>query len=286
MSASGLVGIDHALIGVRDLEAARRQWQRLGFTVTPRGRHIGWGTGNYCLMLASGYIELLGIVEPKEFLNRLDLFLEKREGLMGLAFASEDEVATAQALKAAGIAAEGPKILRRRLELPEGAVEPEFGLVMLPESATPDLSAFICRHRTPHLIRRPDWQIHANGALRLEGVIAVAEHWPDLVPAYRLLFGAQAIAAGEDEVTISTGMGRLVFLDRAGLARLYPRLAQRTNAFPAAGPFLAALEIGIGRMAIARDHLQRYRIAHEAMGKRLVVPPEEASGLILDFADV
>ena len=38
MSQASITGIDHALIGVRDLEAARTTWIRLGFTVTPRGR--------------------------------------------------------------------------------------------------------------------------------------------------------------------------------------------------------------------------------------------------------
>ena len=73
-------GLDHVLVGVRDLEAARRAWARLGFTLTPRGRHIGWGTANYCIMFAREYVELLGIVDPGLFVNRLDRFLETREG--------------------------------------------------------------------------------------------------------------------------------------------------------------------------------------------------------------
>lgn len=49
-----LAGIDHVLVGVHDLEAARRTYRHLGFTVSPRGRHIGWGTANYCVMFAQG----------------------------------------------------------------------------------------------------------------------------------------------------------------------------------------------------------------------------------------
>ena len=81
-AADAISGIDHTLVGVRDLEVARGTWQALGFTVTPRGRHIGWGTGNYCIMLESGYIELLGVVDPSQFLNNLDGFLQKREILL------------------------------------------------------------------------------------------------------------------------------------------------------------------------------------------------------------
>src|SRR3954469_10276300 len=136
-AAEAIAGIDHTLVGVRDLDAARKAWETLGFTLTPRGRHIGWGTGNYCVMLESGYIELLGAVDPTQFLNNLDGFLEKREGLMGLAFGTDDAAACAAALKSAGVAFEGPKALKRRLELPKGEVMPAFELLYLDREATP-----------------------------------------------------------------------------------------------------------------------------------------------------
>ena len=84
---NALAGIDHAIVGVRDLEGARAGWSRLGFTLAPRGRHIGQGTGNYCIMFPSDYVELLGIVDPNDFVQRLDAFLARREGLMAVAFA-------------------------------------------------------------------------------------------------------------------------------------------------------------------------------------------------------
>ena len=59
-----ITGIDHAIVGVRDLERARETWRRLGFTLSPRGRHLEQPTGNYCVMFPSDYIELLGIVIP------------------------------------------------------------------------------------------------------------------------------------------------------------------------------------------------------------------------------
>jgi hypothetical protein len=99
LDSCGITGIDHTLVGVRDLEAARAAWARLGFTITPRGRHIGWGTGNYCVMLEEGYVELLGIVDPSQFSNNLDKLLEKREGLLGLAFATPDANACRDALE-------------------------------------------------------------------------------------------------------------------------------------------------------------------------------------------
>src|SRR5499427_7228146 len=87
---TGIAGIDHVIIGVRDLERARMGWGRLGFRLSPRGRHIGQGTANYCIMFPSDYVELLGIVDAQDFVQRLDVFLARREGVMATAFAPSD----------------------------------------------------------------------------------------------------------------------------------------------------------------------------------------------------
>ena len=63
----GIAGLDHVIVGVRDLERARLGWTRLGFTLSSRGRHIGQGTANYCIMFRSDYVELLGVVDPSDF---------------------------------------------------------------------------------------------------------------------------------------------------------------------------------------------------------------------------
>ena len=199
IAASAITGIDHTLVGVRDLEAARAAWQKLGFTLTPRGRHIGWGTGNYCIMLEQGYIELLGIVDPAQFTNNLDKFLAEREGLLGLAFRSRDNDQTAKWLAAGGFTPDGPKDLKRALELAEGEVLPAFRLVFLPPQETPGLRAFFCQHLTPDLIRRGHWLVHAIRAVSLKAVVTVVERPGDLAPAYARLFGTGAMS-GDGEL--------------------------------------------------------------------------------------
>src|SRR5580704_13851844 len=122
---NGIAGIDHIIIGVRDLEAARRGWMRLGFTPTPRGRHIGQGTANYGIMFGRDYLELLGFVERDEHAHRLETFLAQREGAMSVAFTPEhDTAATAAALAARDLHPSAPRGLGRALELPEGTVTP------------------------------------------------------------------------------------------------------------------------------------------------------------------
>jgi len=67
VALKNVIGIDHAVIMVRDLDKAAANWKQLGFTVSPRGTHSAhMGSGNYTIMLDPDYIELLGVLTPTE----------------------------------------------------------------------------------------------------------------------------------------------------------------------------------------------------------------------------
>ena len=280
VTGSPITGIDHVLIGVRDLEAAAARWGKLGFHLTPRGRHIGWGTGNYCIMFAGDYIELLGIIDPKQFTNNLETFIATREGLMGLAFAADDETRCAAELKAAGLHPDGPKVLKRELELPGGTVLPEFGLVMLPRQETPALSAFVCVHKTPELVRQPEWLRHANRATGLVSMTVVVDDPVDTAFGWLPVFGPERIATANLVTVIDTGHGAIRFTTKAGLAQLYPALVPLPD-YPA--PWVAAMKISVADKARCRDHLHFANILSFKTGKGCIVPPEEANGVIIEF---
>ncbi|MGA8380242.1 MAG: VOC family protein, partial [Stellaceae bacterium] len=186
----GIAGIDHVIVAVRELEGARTAWRRLGFALSPRGRHIGQGTGNYCVMFPADYIELLGVVDPVDSVDRIEAFLARREGPMGLAFAptgSAEDVRAA--LLGRQLHPSEPRPLARRIELSEGTATPRFSLVSLPAEETPGLDSFLCSHLTPELMRRPEWLSHPNGATGLKAVHVLVEHTAALLPAYDRLFG-------------------------------------------------------------------------------------------------
>lgn len=280
---NGITGIDHTLVGVRDLEAARDLWQRLGFTVTPRGRHIGWGTGNYCIMLERGYIELLGIVDASQFTNNLDNFLKTREGLLGIAFATDDAAACAASLRASGIEAEGPKQLKRLLELPDGTVVPEFALVHPAPDAVPGLRAFVCSHLTPDLIRRADWVGHANRANALLGMTIAVDHPRNLLPAWRKLFGANAVRADAAAMLVETGSGRLLFATPETLAARYRDVAPLPDH---ARPWAVAMSLGVTDIARCERTLIQNGFAPVRLGDGIALPPEATGDLFLEFLAV
>lgn len=274
-------GIDHTLVGVRDLEGARGTWTGLGFTTSPRGSHIEWGTANYCIMFPDDYVELIGIVDPARFTNNLDKFLAEREGLMGLAFASTDAADTAAELRERGIPPDGPGTLKRRLELPEGAVLPEFELVFVPAEATPGLRAFFCHHRTPDLMRRPEWLAHANGAIGLAGITVAVDSVAGFADAYARLFGSVAVEEEPGALYVSCGPAQIAFLERPVLARHHPDLAaDGEGGLPR--PVLMTVRVRDEGDTLA--FLDRADIPHSLTGPDLaVVPPSSATGVAVGF---
>jgi hypothetical protein len=272
---NGIAGIDHIIIGVRDLEAARRAWARLGFTVTPRGRHIGQGTANYCIMFGRDYLELLGFVERDEHAHRLEAFLAQREGPMSVAFAPEgDAVATAAFLSARGLHPSAPRALGRSLELPEGTVTPRFSLLTLTPEETPSLDCFICGHLTPELVRRPEWLMHPSGVTGIAAVHLVTEDPGTLAPAYRRLFDDDRVATTVRGLEVDTGRNRLVFTRRA---------MSGTDIPP---PAITALELRIASHTATENYLKSVGVAFMALPDgRIAVSPSEANGTSLLLAE-
>ena len=279
----GIAGIDHLIVGVRDLEQARLGWSRLGFTLSPRGRHIGQGTANYCIMFATDYVELLGIVDPNDFVQRLDMFLAQREGLMAAAFApagAPEDVRAA--LLGRELHPSEPRLLGRQLELPEGTVVPPFSLMSLPADETAGLDCFICTHLTPELMRRPEWLHHPNGALGLRGIHVLVESTAALLEPYDRLFGIQQVTTTDAVASVHAGPHRIVFSTPDDFSTMYPALDVAPD-FPLPG--IVSVEFAVARWEDTADCLARRQVSFEELPDgTLVVPASEASGAILFFS--
>jgi hypothetical protein len=281
---NGIAGIDHVIVGVRELEEARMDWTRLGFTLSPRGRHIGQGTANYCAMFRSDYVELLGIVDPDDFVQRLDAFLARREGAMAAAFApAADPEEVRSALLSLQLHPSEPRALGRRLELAEGPVVPRFSLITLAQDETPGLDSFICAHLTPELMRRPEWLDHPNGADGLKGIHVLVENTAALLEPYDRLFGIQLVTTTDAVVSIHIGRHRIVFSTPDDFSTMHPALAVDPE-WPLPG--IISLEFNIARREDTANYLTRSHIAFVEMPDgSLAVPATEANGAILFFAE-
>ena len=97
MTLKNIIGIDHAVVSVKDLDAAAAIWKKLGFTLSPRGTHSAkMGSGNYTIMLDPDYVELLGVISETEHNAPMRKFLAERgEGVERIAFTAVDSTAGA-----------------------------------------------------------------------------------------------------------------------------------------------------------------------------------------------
>ncbi|MEC9346128.1 MAG: VOC family protein [Pseudomonadota bacterium] len=278
-----ITGIDHLVVGVQDLDTAAATWRRLGFTLTPRGRHRDMATGNYCIMFPVDYLELIGIVEPglpdRGFGARL---AEGGEGLDRCAFATDDPVALADRLRESGIAAKGPAELRRPVKTPDGGeADAIFRLVMLPDGAAPGINGFVCYHDTPELVRRPEWLRHENTALSIRSMTAVVERPEDHVAAWEALLGPGSTVLTDDVVAAHAGSTPVMLVSPDHLATMYPAAAADPD--PAV-PSMAVMSIAVedtDRTAAVLGH-NDVAFTRDPAGN-VHVPPTESHGVRLVF---
>ena len=279
--ANALDGIDHLIIGVRDLEAARERFARLGFNTTPRGRHVGWGTANYCIMFEDDYLELLGVIDPTQFTNNLDEFLAHGEGLMSVALRSTDAVATHAAWGDAGLAPSAPRDLGRSLDLEDGPVELRFRNVMPDGERIGGLSVFACEHLTPAPMRRPAWLAHPNGAFAVKSCTVVADDPTPVRRALTAIVGSSAVTATDNVIAAHVGRGVLVAAPPEDAGLMHPRTGIDA---PAPGPMLRVVTLRVRNRDAAARFLELQGIKHQrTVAGDIVVPAAAAHGTVIEL---
>ncbi|HEX8165977.1 MAG TPA: VOC family protein [Beijerinckiaceae bacterium] len=281
MPLTHIVGLDHVVILVRDLDRAAETWRRLGFTLAPRGTHSAhMGTANHTIMLGPDYLELIGVVAEKPYNEPSRALLERRgEGIERAALATDDAAAGVEEIRARGLAGNGPLDFGRPVTLPDGtATEARFRVFQWPlDEAPAGLRIFACQHLTRDAVWIPALQRHVNGAQRIERVeIVSADPQKDAAHMARLL--DEPVRRDPDgALRVAPGGGRaaFVFLTREALARRYP------------GVPLEGLPPGPASLVLATDDLDAAARAlgptAVRSGKSVCVPPAAANGVLLAF---
>lgn len=227
MPLQHIIGLDHAVVAVRDLDAAAAAWRALGFTLSPRGTHSAhMGSANHTIMFGEDYMELLGVLSPTIHNAPMREWLETREGIERAAFTALDAAAGTEELRARGIAAPDVVAFSRPVEMPDGsAAEARFNIMRWPPALRPGaLRIFACQHLTREAVWIPELQRHANGAaciLRLEMLCADPARSAAEMAA---LLDQKLRQDADGGRVVPTGQGRadLVFLTRAILAARHP----------------------------------------------------------------
>jgi hypothetical protein len=281
-------GIDHLVIAVRDLDAARDTWQRLGFTVAPIARHP-FGTANSVIQLGGNYIELLAVADPSAIpdprvgsfsfaaFNRD--FLKKREGLSMIALKSADARADRADFEAHDLAVFAPVDFERVAKGPDGVERKvAFSLAFTQEPRLREAGFFTCQHHHPENFWRPEYQRHENGAERTSSVVLVTRDPADFHEFMTYFTGERDMISTSLGVTFDTGDGEIEIMSPVAYRAWF-------GGEPDPDPrrFLAC-RIIVGDLSQTRRVLGGNGVPFADLMGSLVVPPEAANGVAIAFA--
>lgn len=183
-----ILGIDHILIAVEDLEKAMEVYRRLGFQVLVGGEHPQVGTHNALVPLADGsYLELVGVRKPElaqqfPFGQQVLEAIARPNRLVGFALESADVNGDVQAIRDRGLTmAKAP---------PGGRVRPD-GQQVSWRTAHPEdpRLPFLIQDTTPRSLRVPPSPGGLNGSTQVGWVEVGAADLQPAITAYTQLLG-------------------------------------------------------------------------------------------------
>ena len=230
--APGEKVLDHLAHWVPGLEAAGATLASLGFTLTPRSeQHASArpgapvtpvGSANRCIMLRSGYLEVLAPLAPTPIGRELQAGIDRYVGVHLLAFGSSDTEAEQVRLAAGGFPQRQPVALRREVEKESGeTVTLRFTVGRAKLGSMAEGRVQFLTHHTPEHLWEPRWLAHPNTA---EGLAEVWIVTADLDEAAARYAGYLDQPAGRNEAgvaTIALARGRVsLFTPEAFRARL------------------------------------------------------------------
>ena len=273
--------LDHLVISVAGLDAARRRFGDLGFTVAPEGVHP-FGTINACVYFADGtMVEPLTIgdaatveaaaAEGNSFVLGDRRFRESRggEGLSGLVFTTEDADADHAEFTRRGLSGGSMVAFSRPFTDKDGKADiASFLLAFAAPQGGADAYFFNCERRKVPAVDRSALERHENGATRIAAVEAEAAD-PELFAGF-LAEIARAAPTKEDGFY------------EVGLPNVTLRV--RENAALAA-PRLTGIVFGVHSLAQTLTLLKARGVAFEERHGRLHVPAASGQGAAFTFEE-
>lgn len=223
------LGLDHALVAVRDIAAVRDTYLALGFLSRGFSQHP-WGTSTTVLIFPGQLYEIVGIGDPTlldgyetggfRFGRHVEAYLAEREGVALTALNSSDAAADAEALTARGVEITGTIDFGRDVTRSDGTPDrTRTQLKVMANARFPRLSLFACQQFRRDLIEYPEWMAHPNGVTGIAGLTIVADpaDIAEIGGWLSRVHGAPARPQGEGLV-VQTAKGAWTVTSRAGFA--------------------------------------------------------------------
>ncbi|MDQ0135268.1 hypothetical protein J2T08_003189 [Neorhizobium galegae] len=179
--------IDHLVLPVAGLAAARSRLTKLGFTVAPDAFHP-FGTANACVFFSDGsYLEPLALANRRHasaaakrgnVFTARDLAFRKgrdRQGFSALVVATGDAMADHARFKMRGVSAGDVLEFSRGMTLADGSeTQASFRLAFAGDDRAPDFLMFSCQRINPLPADRDELERHSNAVMGLSEIILSA----------------------------------------------------------------------------------------------------------------
>lgn len=162
---------------------------------------------------------------------------------------------------------EGGESVLRQIELPEGSIAfHERRRVVVPP-------VVLWHEEGPVVPLHEEWLAHPNGAAALAGVLVIVEATAPMTEALERALGIGAVTTTDDVLTLRVGTQTVVLADADDAASMYPE----------AEDFSAVVRVMVADLPRTADVLADWRIDFDEAAGRLLVPPDEASGVLLEL---
>lgn len=225
-----LIGIDHVVVAVPDLDGAvALVWERLGIEAGGGGVHPAGGTANRLAWFGDSFLELIAVVDREQALASwlgvptLAMLRAHGGGLVSYALASDDVAGDVAALRAGGSTLVGTVPGERRR--PDGALV--RWRLATPRVVGPTAPPFLIEHDlttaewTPTERAARAAQVHpVGGSLRLTALELPVADPAAVADGYRREVGLQATpmpGATDGALVTTVGNQRIVLRLPAGL---------------------------------------------------------------------
>jgi hypothetical protein len=289
--------MDHVGVGVLDLKAATESFTRLGFVVSPGGRHPG-GTENNMIFFPDGsYLELLGVYDSVKAAD-ITAAIRKREGegalFAGLGVGSAARIATALTERSLPIV--GPTAGTIKLPGDTDTPPDRWWIVAFKDQTWPWSSIFFVEYEPRFLehakagFQAQGAYAHPNSATRLHAVWFAAVH----ADSFATMLEQTGMGLGASvQVEKFGASARVATLQTGAIAVLQTSATthRRGDEFPPGGSGVMGVTIAVKSLDSVLHSLKmsggpNHEPYAGLFGRSVLVGPIQAHGAWVEFAEI
>lgn len=284
------LGLDHVGLILRNLEAGRATYERLGFQLTPKSTHSGsrepggpvehFGSGNHCAMFKKGYFEVMGLTDPDLYSTARTL-LKKYEGLHIIAFDGADAETNYRILSRRFDGVEAPKRLEREVNTDSHQKEPSravFNNVTLDPALFPEAKIIFIEHVTRELLWQPEWMEHPNGTLSLDEVALCVEDIDAVSAKFSRLLNCTPSFPTTGVSQFKLAEGKVYIMNPATVTKWIPGVA------PPSIPSVVGVGFRVRNLDTTRRLLDMNSVAYQSHSyPGIWIHPEITGGAVISF---